>query len=231
MSVLITGDIHGNVQRLVEMCDTYDLTDSDVVILLGDVGLNYYGGKEDEERKKIVADLPCNFFMIHGNHEKRPSRIPSYEIVDAYGAKAYWDKNYPNQYFAIDGQNYSIEDHQYFVIGGAYSVDKWYRLSRGWNWFDDEQPSEVIKAEVESNLHNLDNKVDIVLTHTCPYSWRPTELFLSSINQSTVDNSTERWLEEIKNRIKYNQWFFGHFHGEKHNNKYTMLFNNIVAIN
>lgn len=28
------------------------------------------------------------------------------------------------------------------VIGGAYSVDKFYRLSKGYNWFEDEQPSD-----------------------------------------------------------------------------------------
>lgn len=38
------------------------------------------------------------------------------------------------------------------VIGGAYSVDKFYRLSKGYNWFEDEQPSDEIKAYVESNL-------------------------------------------------------------------------------
>lgn len=50
------------------------------------------------------------------------------------------------------------------VIGGAYSVDKFYRLSRGMKWWPDEQSSPAIKEEYiedndyTSNLSNLINE-------------------------------------------------------------------------
>ena len=37
--------------------------------------------------------------------------------------------------------------------------------------------------------------VDLVLTHTCPMRMIPTEAMMPGVNQSTVDQSTERWLE------------------------------------
>lgn len=44
-----------------------------------------------------------------------------------------------------------------FCNRGAYSVDKYYRLERGWSWFADEQPNEVTKQATETRLeHNQD---------------------------------------------------------------------------
>lgn len=59
-------------------------------------------------------------------------------------------------YFAIDGEIYDFFGHSCIVIGGAYSVDKYYRLARGYNWFEDEQPSDEIKEKVERVLSERD---------------------------------------------------------------------------
>ena len=67
------------------------------------------------------------------------------------------------------------------MIGGAYSVDKWYRLRMDMNWFPDEQPSAEIKASVERKLEELSWKVDVVLSHTCPERYVPVEAFLSGM--------------------------------------------------
>ena len=65
-------------------------------------------------------------------------------------------------------------------------------------------------------LEKIKNKhYDIVLSHTCPFDWEPTDLFLSQIDQSTVDVSTELWMNEIKDKITYNLWLFGHFHDDR----------------
>ena len=83
---------------------------------------------------------------------------------------------YPNLIFAKDGEIYMMNGLRYLVIGGAYSVDKYYRLSRGWNWWPDEQPSPEIKAYVEQQIR--EKHLDIVLSHTCPFKYEPAEMFL-----------------------------------------------------
>ena len=40
---------------------------------------------------------------------------------------------------------YQFNEQSVLVIGGAYSVDKNYRLQMGYNWYSSEQPSEEIK--------------------------------------------------------------------------------------
>ena len=40
--VYITGDIHGDINKVEDFCEFYNTTQKDILILLGDVGFNYY---------------------------------------------------------------------------------------------------------------------------------------------------------------------------------------------
>lgn len=112
----------------------------------------------------------------------------------------------------MDGEIFDLEGLRHLVIGGAYSVDKFYRLARGYGWWPDEQPSQEIKDKVIQTLCSCGWQVDTVLSHTCPYQYEPQEAFLPMIDQSTVDDSTEKWLEEIEQKLRYDHWFCGHWH-------------------
>ena len=78
----------------------------------------------------------------------------------------YYEEEYPNILFAKDGEVYDFNNHKVLVIGGAYSVDKYFRLVRGYNWYESEQPNDKTKSKVRKVLNNLDNKIDIILSHT-----------------------------------------------------------------
>ena len=146
-----------------------------------------------------------------------------------------WHAEHPNQYFAIDGAVYTIFTSDRvltaLVCGGAYSVDKDYRLRRGWHWWPDEQPNELTKGLVR--LMAVEKQIDIMLTHTCPLRFEPTELFISGIDQNTVDKSTEQFFDEIYSLFPAYQepmWYFGHFHGNKYTDEYVMLFDDIMEL-
>jgi len=139
------------------------------------------------------------------------------------------EEEYPNLLFAKDGEIYDLEGTKAIAIGGAYSVDKWYRLQCDLNWFPDEQPSDVIKARVEHRLAEVDWKIDAVLTHTCPFRYIPREAFLHGVDQSTVDNSTELWLDTIAERLNYQAWFCGHWHIDKRIDRMHFLFHGVEA--
>ena len=104
---------------------------------------------------------------------------------------------YPNILFAQDGEIYEFAGKKAIVIGGAYSIDKYYRLSGGGPWFESEQPDEWIKAYVEAQLKKVKWEIDYVFSHTVPLSYEPREAFLPNIDEGTVDKSTEKWLETI----------------------------------
>ena len=139
--VYFTGDIHGSPFKLQVFCRYMELTEKDTIVILGDVGANYYGGKRDKQFKEQIAKLAPTIFCIHGNHEQRPANIPSYKAKEWNDGPVWYEEEYPNLLFARDGNIYVIDGVRYLVIGGAFSVDKNYRLSRGYGWWADEQPS------------------------------------------------------------------------------------------
>ena len=224
--IYYTGDIHGSKFEVVRLCKRFNLTKEDTIVILGDVGANYYGDSRDTELKEVFSRLKPTIFCIHGNHEIRPSNIPSYATKEWNSGTVWYEETYPNILFAKDGDIFDIEGIKHLVIGGAYSVDKFYRLVRGLGWWPDEQPSEEIKAYVESQIQKK-RKVDVVLSHTCPYKYEPVEAFLPMIDQSTVDDSTERWLDEVEESLDYNIWMCGHWHINKRIDKMHFLMHEV----
>jgi len=227
--IYITGDTHGHFDRIVEFCEKTGTSKDDIMIILGDAGINYYGSG-DRSRKKKLQKLPITLFCIHGNHEQRPEAIETYRLDDFCGGKVYIEDAFPDIKFAKDGQIYHFDGREFIVIGGAYSVDKFYRIARGANWFTNEQPFPEIKADVEAVLDARGWNVYGVLSHTCPVKYEPTEVFLAMIDQSTVDKTTEEWLNSIEEKLEYEKWYCGHYHTEKKIDKLRFMFEDIAEL-
>ena len=220
--IYYTGDIHGSTLEIVTFCARFQLTKNDTIVILGDVGANYFGDERDTAFKAEFAKLQPAILCIHGNHEIRPQNIPSYVTREWNGGVVWYEEAYPNILFAKDGEIYDIEEVRHLVIGGAYSVDKHYRLLHNYGWWSDEQPSEEIKQYVEQQIK--EKPFDVILSHTCPFKYEPIEMFLPGIDQSTVDDSTERWLDKIEEMVDYKAWYCGHWHINKHIDKMHFLF-------
>lgn len=226
--IYITGDIHGRLDPIYDLYQKYSPTKDDIVVILGDVGVNYYGGRKDLNIKKQMEQMSCIFFCIHGNHENRPQNIPSYKEKEWNGGRVLYEDDFPNILFPVDGDIFELAGKKCIVIGGAYSVDKYYRQLRGWHWWADEQPSEAIKQYVEKQL--AENKIDVIFSHTCPSKYTPIECFLSGIDQSKVDDSTELWLDDIENKTEYQAWYVGHWHTNKDIDKLHFLYDKVKIL-
>lgn len=220
----ITGDTHGNFDRITYFQNKMQLSENDVLIILGDVGLNYYKNQKDTKRKDEVSKYPFTTFCIHGNHEARPDTIESYKTKDFCGGVVWYEEEFPNIIFAKDGEIYDFDGLRCIVIGGAYSVDKYYRILNGWPWFFNEQPNKEIRKYVEEQLEKVNYSVDVVFSHTCPYNYEPREFFMKGIDQELIDKSTEYWLQEIENKLDYKKWYCGHFHASKKTDKMQFMF-------
>lgn len=226
--IYITGDIHGDIEPICELFERNHPTAEDIIVILGDVGLNYTGRLRDRAVKEDLSSLGSTFFCIHGNHENRPQNIASYKEKEWHGGRVLYEDDFPNILFPVDGDIFDIGGKQCLVIGGAYSVDKFFRLQHGWQWWYDEQPSSAVKEYVREQITS--HKIDVVFSHTCPYKYIPTECFLSGIDQSSVDNSTEHWLDTIEESVDYDAWYAGHWHTDKRIDKMHFLFHGVEIL-
>lgn len=186
----------------------------------------------DRNYKKNLHKLPYKYFVIRGNHEERAENCQKnnpedWEELKLFEGKVLREKDFPNIYYANDsGGIYNILGRKTLIIPGSYSVDKWYRLQNGWNWFPDEQlaPHERLALELEAEGQYF----DLVLSHTCPYRYRPTDLFLRMINQSKVDNTMELWMDKLHDKIDFGVWCWGHYHEDRLEAPYCEMFFNEV---
>ena len=227
--IYITGDKHRDFSDILDFCLIKKPTKKDIMIILGDAGINYYLDESDKEVKKAVSNLPITLFCIHGNHEERPENIPTYKEIAFNSGLAYCEEAYPNLIFAKDGEIYNFNNLSTLVIGGAYSIDKEYRLRIGATWFPSEQPSTETKEKVRQVLKDNNNQIDVILSHTVPYKYMPTEMLLSWVDQSTVDKSTELFLDEIEENTDYKKWYCGHFHTDKEIDKIRFMMYDIAT--
>ena len=237
--LFVRGDSHGNFDFLPYFCEEYNTDKEDFLIVLGDAGILYFGEDNKHERalKNYIGQHPITIVCVRGNHEERPGdrnnmcALTYLERPNLSGPFK-WEAEFPNILYTIDGKEYHFGDKTALVIGGAYSVDKWYRLRVGYNWFENE---ELTDEEMDNIIFNIRGKsYDFVLTHTCPYEWMPTDLFLSSVDQNTISNRTERFLSEVKRNCNWGSWWFGHFHANRvdmrGDGRVNMLYDDIVEL-
>jgi 3-oxoacid CoA-transferase subunit A len=122
-----------------------------------------------------------------------------------------------------------------YVLGGAYSADKYYRLDmnamgyKGYRWFPDEQMS---KQEMDMAMEGMrhEDEIDVILSHTCPFLYIPRYMFLSGIDQSTVDDTMEHWMDAVENTINYKKWYCGHWHTDRVIDKMRFMFHDIIEL-
>lgn len=218
--IFITADTHRNFDKIEWFCDENNTTKNDIIIIAGDAGINYYLDSSDDYIKKMLTKLPITFLILHGNHEERAWNIKNYKRnlyhIGNNDIVALRENKYSNLLFLDDYGELLLNDKNYLFLGGAYSVDKYYRFKKGLKWFESEQMTDKRRKGVLQYLEICTNpSYDFIISHTCPFKYMPTEAFLPQVNQKTVDNSMEHFLDKVEQMVTYNKWYCGHFHIDK----------------
>lgn len=58
--IYLTGDTHGRFERIGIFCDKMQTSRDDILIILGDAGINFHAGALDILRKEYLAKLPIS---------------------------------------------------------------------------------------------------------------------------------------------------------------------------
>ena len=246
--IFITGDTHGDVRRFSteSFFEQKEMTKDDYVIILGDFGLVWdWHGESNYEKNWLdwLENKPFTTLFIDGNHENH-DRLDAMEVEEWNGGRVH--KVRPSVIHLMRGQVYIIDELTVFTFGGASSHDirdgilepddprikKWnrdydklFRINKR-SWWERELPSRAEMEEGRQNLEKVDWKVDFVFTH-CTSSSTTALLGLGTHEQDILT----RYLQEIREKLDYRYWLFGHHHMDKAiNSEEICLYEQIVQI-
>lgn len=243
--IYITGDCHGGFDRF-ENDKFSNLTKNDYVIICGD-----FGGILDQnkraryERKRIkqLSKMKFTTLFVDGNHENF-DRLYSYPIIEWHGGKVH--KINSSIFHLMRGEIYEIDNKKIFAFGGASchdipdgildddnleKIDEYdkrhagYRI-RGYNWWGLELPTDGELRNGLDNLCKVNNKVDYIISHCAPTSIQ------NAFNPYYPDNKLTKYFEEIKDKVEFKKWYFGHYHKNDDTtfDKFACLYEKIIEI-
>ncbi len=214
--IYIRGDTHGEESQFSDqaMAGESSWTADDILMIAGDFGFVFQG--EDRylsERNKLdsLAKKPYRILFVDGNHEGFPF-LSAYPEEIQYGAPVRRIRK--NIFWLQRGYIYDIEGFSFFVMGGAHSMDKAFRMKYfevcGEKiWFEEELPSkdEFNRAIASLRAHNME--VDYIVTHTAPRTIIPRIIHAAP---DMTDAELTGFLDWVYHEVKFKKWYFGHFH-------------------
>lgn len=237
--IFITGDKHGEYYDLSKKLLAANATSKDVCIILGDHGTLYYDDAGSDRKKAMLAMNLPTFICLRGNHDRRPDCAAfNHRLValdtPMYAGEFYIDDKRPTILYTKEYGWYRFGTKQVFVIGGAYSVDKYHRFDKQkagfstYYWFSDEQLFPRERNEAERMLIAEHDDEFYLMTHTAPRKYLPTEKFLSCIDQTKVDQTMEKWMDKLESSLPYTKWYAGHYHADKTIDNLQFLFDDMI---
>lgn len=233
--IYIIGDRHGEEDGFSEekLPGQSLWTADDIVIVTGDFGYVMRGERNNlPEKNKLdaLARKPYTILFCDGNHEGF-DYLEQYPEEVRYGAPVRRIRN--NVFWLQRGYIYTIEGKTFFVMGGAYSIDKAFRMRYqeicGEKiWFEKELPSPVEYRRAIQNLGANNNTVDYVITHTAPRSIIPRIIHSYPDDH---DRELTGFLDWVYHTIAFSHWFSGHFHCDVQiNNAVTTCYQHVIKI-
>jgi len=213
MKFLLVGDIHGNWNSLFAFIEhARTRFEFDAIIQVGDFGA--YNGimKPFLKTWRDKYDIPLYF--IDGNHEDHP-----------YIAKAYMNWKDSNVHYCPRGTILKFGDAKIGFLGGALNVDRPQEMfANGIQNF----PSAENVMEFLNSLHDMNEPLDLMVTHSCPHSIGVGQqgklFFVDSIERyitnavglytGPINDCGEPYLKDLWTRMifKPKNWIYGHFH-------------------
>ncbi len=222
--IYVTGDMHGDEERLYDR-EWRKLKPNDILIICGDFGFLWNGGKREEFTIKYLGSRKFTVCFLDGTHE-------NYDLIGKCrqtvwkGGKVHRIEG--NLFHLMRGQIFTIDGVKIFTFGGGESSDRDMRAESG-KWWKEELPTPNEFAEGAQNLDEAGLKVDYILTHEPPSLVKSSMLLRRGTTENV--NKLNGFLQEIDKSCKYNHWYFGSMHEDRLvTPKHTSLFKKIIPL-
>lgn len=250
--IWITGDTHReeDISKLSNKSfkEGKKMNRNDYVIVAGDFGFILDGSKVEKWWHDWLCERPYNILFVDGNHE-------NFDMLNAYpvemwnGGKVH--KIAENVIHLMRGQIFNIDGKKIFTFGGATSIDKATRTNFV-SWWEQELPTTQELNEGIDNLEANNWEVDYVITHCC--SSRTLDIVIDYKDKVQEEKDAKikglgydfnekpkyryeadilnKYFDFIEENLKYNHWFFGHYHIDYKDivENQTALFQEVIKI-
>lgn len=225
--IYLSGDIHANVdiQKVITFFGQptdQPLSKEDYLIILGDTGICWDDGSQDDWVKQTLQELPVTTLFIDGNHENF-DLLSEYPVMEWQGGKVHEIEE--GILHLMRGQIFEIEGKTFFTFGGGNSVDKWKRIE-GTSWWPEEMPSQDEYERGLKALEEIDYAVDYILTHTAPRE----VVAEMGIDIYEGEEELQHYLQRIADETDFEEWYFGHWHMDEDIMEYHCLMEEIIEL-
>lgn len=216
MRLLVAGDIHGDYTQSRSLFENAYAEKADAIVQLGDMGYwtHTTNGKYFlHTLKELHKFFNIPFYFIDGNHEYHPG------LIEAIRSNERTAENFivikKGIFYIPRGTNWTWDDVGFYGVGGAVSVDQYWRHV-GTSWWPQEQIFDKDLPELEASAkpapiwfsHDVPNEVDIERiinpNPDAPLFW-PTELIAKS-------NLHRGRLSRLFNIVQPKIVLHGHYH-------------------
>ena len=222
--VYVTGDMHGDLDRLYDK-QLRRLKKNDVLIVCGDFGYIFGGGKTERQVIDYFAKRKFITAFVEGTHDNLDTIGRCRETVWK-GGKVHRIKG--NLLHLMRGQIFNIEGNRFFTFGGGESSDKDMRIVHG-NWWREEEPTPAQMADGARVLDEAGCNVDYIITHEPP-SLVKSAMLLRRGGADNV-NKLNGYLEEIGRSCIFRHWFFGSLHEDRViTEHHTCVFKKVIPV-
>ena len=208
--IYVTGDTHAHIDidklNQTHFPEQVGLTKDDYLIILGDFGFVWDGGKNDMCGQDLLRSKPWTTLFIDGNHDCHPM-LWEFPEKEMFGSTV---REINESIFYLErGNVYAIDGYTFLTLGGADSIDRQFRTS-GFDWWETEsiRVDDYCAAINNSNKLRISNKpLDFVLTHCAPDFIEP------KIGEYIYKTQSSIRLGDLAYHIPpFKSWLFGHYH-------------------
>ena len=199
-----------------------------------DIPLEGIAFRYDGSVYKFQKQIPTEYvtegtfqYMLLKKWDGKPEKfekLPTFELIGPVPLNATPTLLYLSQSFTANIP--SPEDPVYGKEVSAYDYNL--RLYKDYRWFADEQMTSYEMREADEMMDAFGP--DIILSHTCPERYIPSDLLLRGIDQNMVDRTMERWMDRVEQSISYEKWYCGHWHTDRTVYGMRFMFHDIIEL-
>ena len=218
------------------------LDETDVMVCLGDIGIGWGLPQTIREwRYKLqwMANQKYTYLLVRGNHDNTdwwlscPPTVGNemVRLIDGdLRQAALEDKIFDNIYLVYSSALLDVCGKKCLAIGGAKSHDahhlawphekskikiwksqhKWYRVIGQTYWLDEDVNIDYLDSLLDYNDLLYTGKVDYIFSHDAPAYFN--EVYIRPGEYRMNPTASESYLEDVREEVKHEHWFHGHYH-------------------